>query len=74
MKHFIRLLLISFGLLILLGINEKQSNNSKTDTLSISTGTFLEFCVCTPASAAVESAEGLTAAALRQLPEHFQQI
>lgn len=70
MKQFFRLLLISFGLLLLLGLNEKQSGDSVADLLESSTLTYQDLSACITASSVYDAAALQTGPLMRHLPKH----
>lgn len=70
MKQFFRLLLISFGLLLLLGLNEKQSGDSIPDLPESSTLTYQDLSAYITASSANDAAALQTGPLKRHLPKH----
>jgi hypothetical protein len=73
MKQFFRLLIICFGLLLVLGLNEKQSGDSIPVTLSSSSHIFFEFSACTFLSAANGAIELWLSPHVQVLPDHYPQ-
>lgn len=72
MKQFFRLLLISFGLLVLLGLNEKQSGDSIPDLLESPALAYQDLSAFFTASSAYDAAALQTGPLMRHLPEHLR--
>ena len=70
MKQFFRLLLISFGLLLLLGLNYKKSGESDAVLTESYALTHPKLSACLPASSANDAETFLTAPAMKQVPGH----
>lgn len=69
MKQFFRLLFISFGLLLVLGLNEKQSGESDSALTESYALKYQELSACPPASSAYDAEVLLPAPAMKLVPE-----